>query len=538
MREGGTGFRVFLGAFLCIAAAAAASGAPARVTGAGAAAYSNSYAVAVSRETLADPGWRAVAESLLRTYAPSARQFAYAGKEGPGAESLRAALAGFFPKYVCFVMRPEEASFSRLAALHRMMRRWDADPYTDAIYAVLTAPGAEDALRIAESSRRARRTVVERALATTGGVDFDRVERAVVLSDGEKGLVREKAGWDAPVRSHTVTGETIRAFVSGWDRLDPDLLVTSSHASQRNLEMPFHTGNVVYRGGRLFGMPPGRSPLIDYSTGQAREGAEDAGGALLPMRRPERPKAVLGVGNCLIGDIPDGRCMALGWLGFGRADQFFGYSVPTWFGLAGWGLLGQWRQYPGTSVSEAYFFSNQNLLWRLSEAVPNERDFLPPARTPAAFSGDFNRAMRGFRFALPGGKMTQFIAGMLWDRDCTVLYGDPAREICSLSGRGGRPFAARRVSLVMPGTAGATNRCVVTALRDVGAMRPGGEPGKGDAPACAYFPFRIRDARVLDADGARPVLADNFILIPGLPAMKKGERRTIRFSGEPCGGCP
>lgn len=46
--------------------------------------------------------------------------------------------------------------------------------------------------------------------------------------------------------------EILNKWVEKYKEIDPDLLVTSSHATEKNLEMPFTVGNLKPRGGRLY----------------------------------------------------------------------------------------------------------------------------------------------------------------------------------------------------------------------------------------------------------------------------------------------
>ena len=105
-----------------------------------------SYAVVVSKATHADAQWRGVVDALLKKH--DGTLVAY---DASVDESL-AALKKQFPRHVCFVARPEEAGRAFVAQVHRLTRRLDDDPYTDALWGILTGYDAAAALRIAETA--------------------------------------------------------------------------------------------------------------------------------------------------------------------------------------------------------------------------------------------------------------------------------------------------------------------------------------------------------------------------------------------------
>ena len=52
-------------------------------------------------------------------------------------------------------------------------------------------------------------------------------------------------------------------------------------------------------------------------------------------------------------------------------NAFVGYTVPTWFGYMGWGVLEYYLGQPGQfTCAEAFFASNQALTYRLMQLLP------------------------------------------------------------------------------------------------------------------------------------------------------------------------
>ena len=101
------------------------------------------YAVVISKATQADPEWDAVAQALVEKH-----EGAVVVHDGDVAGALPR-LKELFPRYTCFVARPEEAGKEFIARVHAMTRRLDDDPYTDTSWGVVTGYTPDAALRIA-----------------------------------------------------------------------------------------------------------------------------------------------------------------------------------------------------------------------------------------------------------------------------------------------------------------------------------------------------------------------------------------------------
>src|SRR4051794_5924255 len=99
---------------------------------AAASALDGSYAVVVSKQTYADPKWKPVADALVAKHG---------GKLLTADADVTSALPALkvaFPRYTCFVATSAEASREYVAAVHRLTRKLDDDPYTDTIWGILT----------------------------------------------------------------------------------------------------------------------------------------------------------------------------------------------------------------------------------------------------------------------------------------------------------------------------------------------------------------------------------------------------------------
>jgi len=309
--------------------------------------FATSLLILASEATGTNVAWRGVIDALAAKHADAKVSIVSVPCVTNALETLRAER----PRYLAFVMRPEELDEPTIRALHVMVRNIDDDPFDDAIWGIVTGPTAQTAKRIASSREP---SVFEGALATTG-MDRSLVKGSVTI-----------------LQDHTPPPESKRdstpAFVFGWND-DPSLILTSSHATEYNLEMPFSRGEIRVKD--------------DFFTASCG----------LPMREPKREKVWIAAGNCLIGS-PKGKSMVMTALGWGRCNQFFGYTIETWFGEIGWNT---WRYFNAyhMPLTHCWYAANQNLVRTLATAKPGTRER----------------------------------RGKEWDMDGTAFYGDPMQFI-------------------------------------------------------------------------------------------------------------
>ena len=446
----------------------------------------SSLLIVASTATMNEPKWRAVADSLGAKHSGSSVSvLAVDGTLANAVDGIRKAK----PRYVAFVMRPEEVDFATTISLRRMMRDIDDDPFDDAIWGIVTGPDAEAAARIASSHEPRSITT---ALATTGIGESLVSGEAAVLSDAYPA-----GGWwrkhdDGSFERGVESGDMTHLFERFWREIDPQLIVTSSHASQFNLEMPFSRGNVVPKDG-AFSVLPDRK-LIDDSTGQYAAGSVTAGDRL---STPIREKVWIAAGNCLIADNLPGGSMVMTALGFGKVNQFVGYISTTWYGEIGWGT---WRYFNscGCTLAESWYTANQVLLKNLCEVLPCERDFRPDVRT----AKEYQSKMPQLAIPLPqtfGMDDKKRVFGMLWDRDATVFYGDPMERI---------------------------------ALKDAPAGDAMAASGEDAPPMPIIFERSVEGRRLVDApEGFEVFVADDFALVTRWPECGAGWRSRLKFSG-------
>ena len=170
--------------------------------------------------------------------------------------------------------------------------------------------------------------------------------------------------------------------------------MTSSHATQFNLEMPFGLGLIASHGGKFHVLTmQQRNEFAKFLGGAMFTGnVTDLGKWIDSTKAPtlkdsNDPKVWVASGNCLIGDAKGtGESMVVTALSGAGFRQFVGYVVPTWFGRGGWGTSGLWQSSRGgLSLAEAFYLNQQLLLDETITRFPGAEKGVPqrPSSTPS-----------------------------------------------------------------------------------------------------------------------------------------------------------
>ena len=203
------------------------------------------YCIVVAKATHDDPQWKPVVDALVVKHQGTVITFDSAVKD-----SLRD-LQKQLPRYVCFVAKPSEATREFVAEVNRLTRQIHDDPYTDAIWGVLTGYDAACALRIA----RHKQPLIIRRVAAGTEVELRMCDEGLWYSELNAGkMVRKEAG-GKPVQ-HSCPTDTTKALVDVLNVYQPQLLVTSGHATERDWQIGFgyRNGQFRSRAGELFGL--------------------------------------------------------------------------------------------------------------------------------------------------------------------------------------------------------------------------------------------------------------------------------------------
>ena len=378
-------------------------------------------------------------------------------------------LRAAFPRYTCFVATPEEAGRAFVAQVHQLTRTLDDDPYTDTLWGILTGYDADNALAIASHGE----PLVVRKVAS--GTEF----ATEMVNEGQwyDELVKNKHVRKEPGgKTEELKGpdDTTRPLVDLLNSYKPDLMITSGHATERDWQIGFRFRSGQFRcaDGRLYGL--------------------DTQGAKHPIDSPN-PKVYMPIGNCLMGHVNDRGAMALAWMNSAGVRQMLGYTVPTGYGYGGWGCLDYFVEQPGRyTFTEAIFANHHALIHRLHDPATDA-----PTR----------RRLMG-------------------DRDVVAFYGDPKWSAKMAD----RPKYYDQTLEIKDGVYTLT----VTPNRGEDSFKPVNMNGaqRGWRPIVQFLPHRIKDIEILTGEDLRPVITDDFILVPNPRECKPDRRYLICFKAK------
>lgn len=446
------------------------------------------YVIVANESVLKDAGWKQVVDALLAkhgdavvcTYTESPRETMNVLREN-------------MPRYVAVVEKPENIGKDYIYDMNRMSREVDDDIYADFMYGIITGYDAEAALRMVNDSREPM--VISSALATIkelkSGKWFDTF---AYVSDETLGVCGEKeAGADSVTEglvphidvmfsgTPSKAWSLLEGFTNFYKKYDPDLIVTASHATENNLEVPFSAGNIKAKDGQLYA----DNPVPTF------------------LSTPEHPRVYLPIGNCLIGNVNNTKnSMAIAWMNSGRASALIGYVVPTWYGRAGWGGLKYWLTTPGRyTLSEAFFLNQQDMLYQINT--------WGAGLEKKAYQNNPN-AQKDMADVLKG-QPTQDQVGFFHDRDVLAIYGDPAWDVRLKELPEETDFTVTSV------TKG--KKCIITVVTkaDFSMERMAGSHFKEehvkDLPFSYFFPQKLKNPRLAKGQAWKVATDENFLLV-------------------------
>ena len=431
------------------------------------------YAIVVSGKTNADPQWHTVVEALREKH--GAMVIEYSASVGEALPDLRTA----FPRYACFVATPAEAGHDFVASVHQLTRHLDDDPYTDCLWAILTGYDAANALNIAQH----REPLTVRKAAAGTAIALEMLDEGICFDELKKGYAVKKSK-GANAQPIDVPGDTTVEIVKTVNEGDIDLFVTSGHATTRDWQIGFAYRNGQFRcaDGALYGL--------------------DTAEEIHPISSP-RPKIYMPVGNCLMGNIDGSDAMALAFMNSGGVKQMLGYTVESWYGFGGWGCLDSFVEQPGRfTLAEAVYANHQALLHRIATCYPHLIDVELDSRGNANADLAMTDAAREF------GLDARDIRGLLYDRDVIAFYGDPAWEARMAP----RDCAWDQTLIEKDGVF----TFELKPRKGADSFQPINTNGstRGGRPVFQFLPHRVRDVEIVEGADLKPVVTDNFLLIP------------------------
>ena len=466
----------------------------------------DAYTIITSEATMREPAWAEVAMALKKKYA-HAEIFALPElTEATITQVLRSTGA----RHAACVLRPEEVGREVVNHLHRAARRVDNDPWGDCIWGIITGYTAADARRIAETSEP---LVIKRLLGTTN-VDHNRFEHSCCITDWTEAPVREQSGYTEPTTTTYKADDQdplLNIFAEQLSTQFPHLVITSSHATPFNLEMPFSRGLIFSFGNRFHKL--NRREWREFAGKPVQEamgGDESKIAALAPTKETVQPDAQprvwLAAGNCLFGNAnhsPNSMCVTA--LSAYTCNQVVGYTVPSWYGEGGWGTLGTFfGNTAGTSLAEAWFLNNQFLLHKTNEVHPelhkvqfNDESFNAGSLIPQMVKHNIH----------PNQDNARDLLGLVHDRDVVAFFGDPAWRASLDESHSQSPYSItweNAKAFTITANYDAKGRCAV--------WFPTAETG--------------RNASTCTAPGA--IFTNDFILFPELK-LQKGEQLRVEI---------
>ena len=417
------------------------------------------FLVAVSETDYADAGWKKVCDTLLAKYT-DAQVLTYRESVTNALPALQKAQ----PRAVAFVASPTNCGRRFVADVHTVMRAIDPDVYTDAPWGILTGVTSDDACKRAATTTP---LVVSNTLANTA-IPLENLVAGEWYDELKQSLHVYKRPGSLIVRDENAEKDPAEPLANTINANTVDLIVGSGHATERDWQIGYRypAGSFRCDKGQLHALThPDKKQIPIQST---------------------NPKIYLPCGNCLMGHVDGTNAMALAWMRDASVIQMAGYTVPTWFGYAGWGIMDYLLEMPGRYTFAEAFLVNQIAL-----------DYL---------------------------LLTQPSKGLQFDKTVVAFYGDPLWEARMAALPSGYEQTLTKNS------DGYT--LTIKPLRGENSFKLLSYNGsqRGNRPIIAWLPKRLPQPVVVEGKELNPVVTPRFILIP-LPADLK-DSYTVRVTGQ------
>ncbi len=389
--------------------------------------------VFISKQTAQDEDWLAVAEEMVGKY-PNSMLIELNDLQG-----CAGAMKDLGARYATFIAKPGEINYVLVNKIHRASRQIDADPWGDCMWGIITGYTAHDAMRIVRDKQP---LTIKRSLSTTN-IDTSRFEHGCSITDWRDYQVFEQSGYTKPVETvydaGTPEGDAKRKegmqgkFSYELANKKPQLIVTSAHATEYNLEMPFGKGLIFSYANNFYQQKPDE---IRYFAGAVLPQALKGNMAPLKQLSEKYAKTRIkadgvrrvwfAVGNCLYAHVRESRdSMAVTSLSKYTCNQVLGYTVPSWYGDGGWGALSLFfGNGKGTSLAEAWYLNNQFLLEKTMKIDPKLMN--AEFNSSSISQGGQRQLVESLgKAGLDMKKLGRDHVGVVHDRDVVALLGDP-----------------------------------------------------------------------------------------------------------------
>lgn len=441
----------------------------------------NEYVIAASEAIKNDSEWMAVVDALKKLH-PDAVVINYQDS----LKELLPSLRELRPRYLAVIDKPQNINRDFVTQGNRMSRIIDNDIYEDYIWGIITGYSPKDALRIIHQSKEpfVLKTALSSITEVSSGEWFDKF---AWIDDHVKGKWGEKMNPLDTVSIYSTENlnDLLPIFHKKWEEIDPDVIITASHATQDNLSLPFSAGHLVAKDGQLY---------AKYKVPET-------------IARTNKPRLYLPIGNCLIGDMNNSpQSMATAFLSSGGSTAMLGYVVLTWYGRNGWGALKYFLSNPGKhTLAEAAFLNRQDMLTQEYRKNPLLLEIVFDFET---LGENYNRAIKMKLTEKP----SKDDIGFIYDRDVVVYYGDPSWDVRSqhVSRDPGYEFNFEKK--------GDQYTITLTTNNSFSIERSSGKGFKEehvkDIPLAYFFPERIFNPSIVKNSSEFDITFDeNFLLI-------------------------
>ncbi|MEI6287321.1 MAG: hypothetical protein WCP79_12520 [Bacillota bacterium] len=429
------------------------------------------YAIVMNEETAKDKNWLEVANVLAAKY-PVTKIFTYTELD-----NLIEPLTAFSPDYIAFVCNPQQATPEFVKAASKLNRELENKPYGTAVWGIVTGYDYADALRIARQSKP-----VSINFGLGGMLGFiDALPTGVAYMEfyDQRNKWQEKLKGKSVQERSDAPDDHLLPMIKLINSNKVDGIWTSGHGQIDSWLTYFPDGpaQIVADEGKLYGLINGDTKDTINSN---------------------NPKIYLGIGNCLTARIENvDKSYALAWIHSGGVDQYFGYTVETYYGMMGWGMADNFFYRGGNyNVAESMFAANQALLLAIDKKlVTDERK------------------------------------DMEYDRDVCVVYGDPAwlakvpassaKAVAHWDCQLDRRIVGNKIQWEL----------TVKFNRDIDFS---GQSGKDIRPVFMFLPQKISNpsAEVDLTTIAAYHIASNFVIMQFAGQVAAGETRKFSFVSE------
>ena len=474
------------------------------------------YVIALSVETR--KSWPSVLDTLRRKH-PRAHALIY-----KQLADVVEKLQKLKPQYLAIIARPTEAGRQFVKDVHEITCRLDpTNAFTDVMWGIITGHNEASARAMAAASTPlAIKNVVS---GSVEGVDLDAFEGGVAFNELVQGHGALKSATEGTVVECTVDEDATFKIVDAIEDEKCDMIITSGHATEIDWNIGFRFPGGQFRPGEdgsLHAYPVGQAVGPDAIQPTNSSGISHAAEESREINAGTKDKVYSAAGNCLMGHINSDRCMALSWMHAAGVRQMVGYTEPTWFGYAGWGVHRYlWANVGALTFAEAYFANQQALRLRLQQ-VERELSQQQEAVTPEVFlSSDFANQQQQLRLEQ---------LGLTFDLDTTVLFGDPLWEARMVGKRvSGDYYTIELKQVDEPNEEGIQHfQVVVTTLR-AGCWTPTKADDKTTLPGRP--PFLLHGLSFHEATVAIRdlVVTRLFLILPLQGRFEAGETIVRRF---------